>query len=510
MLVRRRAGFAASLVVSVMALAAFAAPGRPQPRRQSLGGAADPAEVTIGERLFLETRFAQFFYRNAAGVNVPLETGDPALATLPNPSGLTAGPFAGKSINCRNCHLVDDSPAGTRTYADFGRRSRVPTRDDGASTTPRNSPPMVNAFLPRDGFLLHWDGEFATTEALIRATFTGRNFGWRPGERDVAVHHLARVIREDDGRDGLGRQYGGAYRIVLAGTDASLPDELILPEAYRLDVLRATDEEVFEAVVRLVTAYLRSLTFAQDDAGDWNGSPYDAFLRKNGLPLRPDELKGLKVFLREPPDEGSPAARNPVRRTGNCLTCHAPPLFTDFRFHNTGAAQEEYDSVHGSDAFRRLLVPDHATRAASPDAFLPATAEHPRAADRFRSVPSKDRVGWADLGLWNVFANPDFPEPQAAIRTALGVDGSDAALLPRTLALFKTPSLRDLGQSAPYLHTGRMREIEEVLDFYAAFSAMARDGRVRNADSELQRVFLGENDIDPVAAFLRSLNEDYN
>jgi hypothetical protein len=33
----------------------------------------DPAEVAIGERLFLETRFAEFFARNSGGdVNRPL------------------------------------------------------------------------------------------------------------------------------------------------------------------------------------------------------------------------------------------------------------------------------------------------------------------------------------------------------------------------------------------------------------------------------------------------------
>ena len=47
-------------VVSALLLAAALA-GGPAASAQD-----DPAEVTIGERLFLETRFAQFFARNAA------------------------------------------------------------------------------------------------------------------------------------------------------------------------------------------------------------------------------------------------------------------------------------------------------------------------------------------------------------------------------------------------------------------------------------------------------------
>ena len=54
-------------------------------------------------------------------------------------------------MNCRVCHLVDESPdpgtTGTRTYADFARRSPIPDRGDGRTHTPRNSPPLVNASL---------------------------------------------------------------------------------------------------------------------------------------------------------------------------------------------------------------------------------------------------------------------------------------------------------------------------------------------------------------------------
>ncbi|MEJ2230558.1 MAG: hypothetical protein P8X46_05195, partial [Nitrospirales bacterium] len=46
---------------------------------------ADPAEITNGERLFLETRFAQFFkvfLDDGGSVNDPLPAGDPALDKL--------------------------------------------------------------------------------------------------------------------------------------------------------------------------------------------------------------------------------------------------------------------------------------------------------------------------------------------------------------------------------------------------------------------------------------------
>jgi hypothetical protein len=84
-----------------------------------------------------------------------------------------------------------------------------------------------------------------------------------------------------------------------------------------------------------------------------------------------------------------------------------------------------------------------------------------------------------------------------------------AEVLPQMLARFKTPTLRDLGQSNPYPHTGRMNSIEAVVRFYQNFSNKARNSQVRNADPELRNIFLSDSAIVPLTAFLRSLNEDY-
>jgi hypothetical protein len=63
-------------------------------------------------------------------------------------------------MNCRSCQLVDEQKGipggGNRTYADFGRHSTLPPREDGKLLTPRNSPPLVNASLNRRDFFLHF------------------------------------------------------------------------------------------------------------------------------------------------------------------------------------------------------------------------------------------------------------------------------------------------------------------------------------------------------------------
>ncbi len=84
-----------------------------------------------------------------------------------------------------------------------------------------------------------------------------------------------------------------------------------------------------------------------------------------------------------------------------------------------------------------------------------------------------------------------------------------AIALPLTIARFKTPNLRDLGSSEPYLHTGRMNTIEDVIAFYQTFSNLARSGAIRNADAELSGISLDSSAVNPLVAFLNSLNEDY-
>jgi len=520
----------------------------------------DPPEVAIGERMFRESRFAQFFFANRGGnVNAALARGDPVLDRTVATDRALPGPFSGGSMSCRACHLVDEHAlpdrGGSRSYADFARRSPVPIRGDGLTITARNSPAAVGAALPRRGFLLHFDGEFTSSADLVRETLLGRNFGWLPGERAEAIRHVVRVIREDDGTAALGRAFGGAYRDVLAGS-ASVPPGLRLPPGLRVDVERASDDAIVEAVARLIAAYLESLVFHRDAENRFDGSPYDVFLRKNGLPRQPmsgesdsaysrrlrerlerlerprfvgprdgrfrlhdqafefgpRELHGLQVFMREasrPPGEGSAPGRGGA---GNCVSCHPAPHFTDFGFHNTGAAESEYEAIHGRGAFGGLRVPDLRARNARFDDWLPATHAHPQARGPFRSVPSKSRPGQADLGLWNVLGNPDLPKPQAALRELLCGDRRDCtptALLALAIARFKTPGLRDLGHSAPYLHTGRAGTLEDVVAHYVEFSARARAGTMRNPDPRLSGIALSGNDLPALAAFLRSLNEDY-
>jgi cytochrome c peroxidase len=220
----------------------------------------------------------------------------------------------------------------------------------------------------------------------------------------------------------------------------------------------------------------------------------------------PDELAGLKLFFAEPDETASQSA-------GNCIACHMAPNFTDFGFHNNGAAQEEYDAIHGQGAFAALAIPDLPTRNDNFDEFLAPTAAHPQAKGPFLAVPSVDKPGVTDLGLWNVFANPDHPTPQEKIEEVLFRSHgrlSEEELLPKTIAVFKTAGLRDLAQSAPYLHTGGKDTLDDVVQFYLNMADLQRAGQMRNPDAEIGRIRLTPEDIPRLRAFLQALTEDYS
>lgn len=547
-------------------------PGCVSPSECSVGEALNPPEQLLGERLFKDPRFGEYYVTHSGGAINGVSVGEPTVASVPttNPAVSLPGPMVGQSMNCLQCHLVQQEMnvpgGGMRAYTNFaGRAPHLVRPEDEASQgafTARKPAPMVDDFNTGDaGQCLHWDCEFGDMDTLVYDTLTGRDFGWLPTEQGQAVQQIARVIRGDNGTDTLAREFsnGLPYATLFDCSDPQIPVAYQLPQQYCLNVAAASDQQIAQDVSNLIASYVNSLAFSRDANGEFNGSPYDQFLIANNLPrapaagqtpkqyaaallqaLRglsnpqlvnngvlkfqhnqpfvfgPEELRGLMIFLNRPAGATPTSAELAAGGIGNCAACHTPPDFTDHLVHTTGVSQFEYDSIHGAGAFMQLSIPTLAERNADPDAYLPT---NPDAESVFRSAATLADPQKTDLGVWNIFANPYFPDRQASLREFLCAINTgqyancgltDDQLLNLAVAAFKTRTLRDLGQSDPYMHNGEFDTLTDVLQFYQQASALARTGQLRNADPRMQGIVLSNADLPYLVAFLNALNEDYS
>jgi cytochrome c peroxidase len=168
-------------------------------------------------------------------------------------------------------------------------------------------------------------------------------------------------------------------------------------------------------------------------------SRFDRFVNGDRGALDAREQAGLRIF----------------RGKGNCTACHVGPNFTDERFHDTGVAWQA-TGVPADDASAgprdEVVVAGAAGRPVAPGAFL-------------------------DLGR-------------------AGVTRRD-----KDRGAFKTPPLREVARTAPYMHDGSLPTLEAVVSFYDA------GGRPNpNLDTEVRPLGLTAEEQRSLVAFLRTLS----
>jgi cytochrome c peroxidase len=203
----------------------------------------------------------------------------------------------------------------------------------------------------------------------------------------------------------------------------------------------AADERVFVNVGKALEAYVRRLAPGP--------APFDAYVAdllagdpNGGGHLSASGLRGLQAFVRE-----------------GCVSCHNGPLFTDGEFHNLGLPP----SIGVSDLH---LGRTHGARRVKTSRY--------RCGSRFSDATSCDALR---------FTNPEFEDFVGA---------------------FKTPTLRNVEHTAPYMHSGQLATLEDVIEHYRTLPGSPRVGR-----RDPQLCPLGRA-IEPHAmiAFLRALSED--
>jgi len=73
---------------------------------------------------------------------------------------------------------------------------------------------------------------------------------------------------------------------------------------------------------------------------------------------------------------------------------------------------------------------------------------------------------------------------------------------------FKIPTLRNIALSAPYMHTGEFKTLEEVLDFYSKGGGRGRGLDVPLQDDKIRKFELTDGEKRDIVAFLLTLTDD--
>lgn len=158
-----------------------------------------------------------------------------------------------------------------------------------------------------------------------------------------------------------------------------------------------------------------------------------------------DAQRGLRLFIGR----------------GQCSSCHVGPLFSNGEFGDIGA---------------RFFV-------------RPGVVD----AGRHSGITALRASPYNLLGR-----HSDAPEGAAAVKTR------HVGLQHRNFGEFKVPSLRNVADTAPYLHDGQLATLDDVVDHY---STLNLDRLHADGEQILKPLQLGDGERADLLAFLRSLSD---
>jgi len=173
-------------------------------------------------------------------------------------------------------------------------------------------------------------------------------------------------------------------------------------------------------------------------------APFDRFVAGAAQALSDSARRGWKLF----------AGR------GNCRSCHSGPAFTDGEFHNIG-------------------IP-------------PLAGGKPEDPARYAGI---------DLVRADPFnARGEFSDAREGER-ALELETLERT--PQNFGEYRTPSLRNVALTAPYMHQGQLKTLAEVVNFYSTLEGATPIGH--HQEQVLQPLKLSASEAADLVAFLESL-----
>jgi cytochrome c peroxidase len=279
--------------------------------------------------------------------------------------------------------------------------------------------------------------------------------GRRDSQWAQALGPLESAVEHGGDRTQYAQYVGHAYRADYQAVFGDLPDLTALPphagpngdslvqsEWARLPAARQEAiSQVYANIGKAIAAFERRIThtptrFDRYVDAELADAPHNA-----ADSLSSDERAGLKLFIGK----------------ANCVNCHNGPRLTDDHFHNTGV----------------------------PISALVAMV------DSGRTTGVRDVRG----NEFNCLGRYSDAKPQQCAELRFAV--TQGHELTRA---FKTPSLRNVAERAPFMHAGQLRTLGEVIDHYA------RAPKAPFGTSELKPVRLSPAERAQLEAFLRTLS----
>ncbi|HEU4646516.1 MAG TPA: cytochrome c peroxidase [Burkholderiales bacterium] len=204
------------------------------------------------------------------------------------------------------------------------------------------------------------------------------------------------------------------------------------------------DEAVMVGVAKALAAFQETLSSGRTAFDEFR----DALVKGDaaGIAAYPEDAKrGLRFFVGK----------------GSCNVCHVGPAFTNGEFHDTG---------------------------------IPFFIEQGRVDPGRHAGIQKLRASEFNLlGRYN---------DDARRSTATGT--THVRLEHRNFGEFRTPSLRNLALSAPYMHNGSRETLRDVLDHY---STVSPDRLHADGEAILRALNLTARETDDLVAFLETLSD---
>lgn len=223
-------------------------------------------------------------------------------------------------------------------------------------------------------------------------------------------------------------------------------------------------------------------------------SPFDRYVAGERSALSPAAVRGLRLFVGR----------------ASCVDCHSGQLLSDSAFHNIGVPQRgqavptEPECVIEGVCDCRVVAPT------PPNG--PTTGDTPPMMTPVTKWPADTCLPWGYYyGLARLRTttfrrdNPTFSDDPAAGRASHGdIYAIADAPAPATSAIgaWRTPSLRDVALTGPYMHNGIYKTLEEVIWHYDVGGTAEAPGKKA---VELRPLLLTSQDRHDLAEFLRHL-----